>query len=128
MRVPTRWHHILTTLALTLISGAVCAHAALVRSVPGTRAVLQGSPTQIELWFNEAVEESFSTITLVAPGEVEVQLGKPHVDSGDPYRLAADLPVLSPGRYTVRYRVLSKDGHLVEYGYQFVLESAPERP
>lgn len=120
--------HLLLLCILTLASGAAAAHAALVRSVPGTRAVLQRPPAMIELWFNEAVEESFSSITVIAPNEDEVNLSKPRVDESDPYRLAVDLPVLDPGRYTVRYRVLSKDGHLVEYGYQFVLESPNSSP
>lgn len=113
---------------VSLASGSVWAHAALVRSVPGTRAVLQDSPEQIELWFNEAVEESFSTIQLLHPDKSEVDLAKPRVEASDPYRLVVDLPELTAGRYTVRYRVLSKDGHLVEYGYQFVLEPAAGNP
>ncbi len=119
---------VIAALMLAAVSSLAWSHAALVRSVPGTRAVLPSSPAQIELWFNEAVEESFSTIRLVTPNDTEVELAKPHVDASDPYRLAVELPQLKPGRYTVRYRVLSKDGHLVEYGYQFVVESAPERP
>lgn len=128
MRFTFRSLRLLLLFTLTLASGAVAAHAAMVRSVPGTRAVLQRPPAMIELWFNEAVEESFSSITVIAPNEEEIQLSKPRVDESDPYRLAVDLPALDPGRYTVRYRVLSKDGHLVEYGYQFVLESSSGSP
>lgn len=128
MRLLSGQVRVVAALMLVAVSSAAWSHAALVRSVPGTRAVLPSSPAQIELWFNEAVEESFSTIRLIAANNAEVELAKPHVDASDAYRLAVDLPPLKPGRYTVRYRVLSKDGHLVEYGYQFVVESAPERP
>lgn len=38
----------------------------------------------------------------------------------DPTQIELAIPeVLDAGTYTVRYRVLSQDGHVVEYGYQF---------
>jgi methionine-rich copper-binding protein CopC len=35
--------------------------------------------------------------------------------------LSVSLPALSPGTYTVRYRVLSVDGHVVEGEFPFAV-------
>jgi copper resistance protein C len=32
---------------------------------------------------------------------------------------------LAPGRYTVRYRVLSVDGHIVESSFDFTVKAVP---
>jgi copper resistance protein C len=45
------------------------------------------------------------------------------LDKDDPKLLVLPLPVLVPGAYTVKYRVLSVDGHTVDYGYTFSVES-----
>ena len=56
------------TIVMALIALAVPtsagAHAALVRSVPGSRSVLTQAPQSLDLCFNEAVEVKFSSVTL----------------------------------------------------------------
>ncbi len=42
--------------------------------------------------------------------------------------LAVSLPPLPPGRYTVRYRVLSVDGHVVEASFVFTVGPLARRP
>lgn len=118
---------LLLTLAGLLPVGDVLAHAALVRSVPGTRSVMRQPPEKIELWFNEEVEGEFSEVSVEAPDGQAVEIGKVAVKAGDPYCLQASVPPLGPGRYTVRYRVLSKDGHVVEYGFQFRIAPQAEQ-
>ena len=124
--VPER--HIGRALAMNLFLCAVAidawAHAALTRSVPGSRETLPVSPTKIELQFNEKVEAKFSTIRLEDEQGRAIPLGSPAVSADDPYQLEAGVQApLAPGRYTVRYRVLSQDGHVVEYGYQFTVRT-----
>jgi len=46
------------------------------------------------------------------------------VDQSDPVLLSVSTPHLSPGRYTVRFRVLSVDGHVVESKYTFTVKAA----
>ena len=41
------------------------------------------------------------------------------VDDDDPKLLVLRLPVLAPGKYEVRYQVLSVDGHTVESSFRF---------
>lgn len=98
---------------------AAHAHAALVRSEPARRAVLRKAPKQLRLWFNERLEPAYATVVLSRGDTQPVATDKARVDPGDPKLLVLDLPPLEPGEYTVRYRVLSVDGHTVDYGYTF---------
>lgn len=98
---------------------AAHAHAAMVKSEPARRAVLRKAPKQLRLWFNERLEPAYASIVLSRGDTQAVATGKAQVDAGDPKLLVLDLPPLEPGAYTVRYRVLSVDGHTVVYGYTF---------
>src|SRR3954469_4774947 len=56
------------------------AHARLVRSNPTDGAVLPNSPRQIELWFNELLEDGFNVVEVFpatsTPGQQRVNLAK----------------------------------------------------
>ena len=107
-------------LVLTLLLPAVAdAHAVLVKSSPARRAVLALPPTRVELTFNERLEPAYSTVSVWATGEKRVDDDKIVVGPTDPRRLSVGLPSLEPGTYTVKFRVLSVDGHLVEGTYPF---------
>lgn len=100
------------------------AHAALVKSEPARRAVLRKAPKQVRLWFNERLEPAYASLLLYSGGTQAVATDKARVDPRDPKLLVLDLPPLEPGEYTVKYRVLSVDGHTVDYGYTFTIEPA----
>lgn len=103
-----------------LLPGAALAHAAMVKSTPGSRDTLSHSPSLITLKFNEGVEPRFSSVTLETAKGAKVPLGALRLSVNDPTQIELAVPQpLGSGTYTVRYRVLSKDGHVVEYGYQF---------
>lgn len=113
---------------LLTVTGATWAHAALTRSVPGNREVLAHPPEAIHLTFNEKVEAKFSKVSVEDAQGKPVALGAPAVAIDDPYALQAPLSgPLAPGRYTVRYRVLSQDGHVIERSFVFTIE-APKTP
>jgi len=103
------------------------AHAALVRSVPGSRAVLTQPPPSLDLCFNEAVEVKFSSVTLEDAKGTTVPLGELQAGS-DPKCVKAPIPAIGPGVFTVHYRVLSQDGHVVEYGFQFSVKTDTKSP
>jgi len=109
------------------VPSAAGAHAALVRSVPGNRAVVTQAPPSLDLCFNEAVEVKFSTVTLEDAKGTAVPLGKPA--AGDsPKCIRVPIPAIGSGSFTVHYRVLSQDGHVVEYGYQFSVKTDTKSP
>lgn len=111
--------------ALWLPGQLAFAHAALVSSEPGRRAVLATPPVQIRLCFNENVEAKFSQVTLSRAGaESSLALGSIALDpaSANCLHVPIEAP-LANGSYTIRYRVLSVDGHVVDYGYGFRLDA-----
>lgn len=104
----------------SLVSGVAQAHAALVKSVPGSREIVRRTPAALVLKFNERVEARFSTVSLERADGTPLDLGPLQLSADDPTQIEIAIPAaLASGTYTVRYRVLSQDGHVVEYGYQF---------
>ena len=114
--------------ALLAASGRALAHAALVRSDPARRATLSKPPTQIRLWFNERLEPAYANISLFKDRAGAIVHAPGQVDKTDAKLLVLDLPPLAPGAYTVKYRVLSVDGHSVESSYTFSVTQAPGSP
>jgi hypothetical protein len=107
---------------------AALAHAALVKSEPARRAELSKAPSQVRLWFNEKIEPAYATIQVLRQGGVPVVHPPAVVDKDDAKLLVLQLPQLDPGAYTVKYRVLSVDGHTVDYGYTFTVKSTSGSP
>lgn len=99
---------------------AAGAHAALVRSSPPARATLHVAPRRVQLWFGERLEPAYSAVSVWKDGR-QVDAGDGAVAVEDSHLLSVGLPVLDGGRYLVKYRVLSVDGHLVEGGYSFTV-------
>lgn len=99
-------------------------HAALVRSTPSARATLSRVPARVELWFNERLEPAYSSLSVQNASGVPVDQRDVLVGPDDRRRLSVGVPALSPGRYVVRYRVLSVDGHVVESTFAFTVKRA----
>jgi methionine-rich copper-binding protein CopC len=97
------------------------AHASLVKSVPSERAVLVRAPAKIQLWFSERLEARFSSFSLFDANSKSVELGAVAIDRDDPKSLAAEIKTLPAGRYVVKYRVLSVDGHVTEKEFAFTI-------
>ena len=101
-------------LATTLAVPPAVAHAVLVRSSPPHRAVLAEAPERVDLWFNERLEAAYSTASVWSEAGSQVGARDVRVAPDDPRRLSVSLTSRAPGRYTVKYRVLSVDGHVVD--------------
>jgi methionine-rich copper-binding protein CopC len=92
-----------------------------VRSSPARRAVLTRAPDRVQLWFSERLEPAFSRVTVTDASGQAVDRGDALVGPEDSTRLSVGLGRLTPGTYTVRFRVLSVDGHVVESEFPFTL-------
>jgi methionine-rich copper-binding protein CopC len=100
-------------------------HAVLVRSIPGSRAVLSHPPERVQLWFSERLEPAFSSAAVWSASGAQVDRRDARVDPDDPKQLSVTLHPIEPGTYTVRCRVLSVDGHVVEAGFAFTVKPRP---
>ena len=108
-------------LPLLVAAAAAWGHAVLLRSAPANRAVLSQPPARVELWFSERIEPVYARLTVEDPGGTRVDNGEVTVDPDDPRKVSVALGTLAPGHYTVRYRVLSVDGHIVESQLAFTV-------
>jgi methionine-rich copper-binding protein CopC len=97
------------------------AHASLVKSVPAQRAVLYSSPAKIQLWFNERLEARYSSVSLLDGSGTILETGVVEIAGDDPKSIHTAIKSLPPGTYTVKYRVLSTDGHVVENQFSFTI-------
>ena len=110
------------TAATGVERASLTGHVHGVKSVPAQRATLAEPPTRVELWFNERLEPAYSRVSVTNEAGTQVDLRDVAVSSDDPRRLAVSLPALVPGRYTVSFRVLSVDGHVVESKLTFTVK------
>jgi methionine-rich copper-binding protein CopC len=116
-----RWSAALFVASL-LAPSLLSAHAYLIKSVPAQRAVLFRAPAKIQLWFNERLEPRYSSIAIADVTGNPVDVGKTEVDAKDPKQLSASIKSLPAGRYVVKYRVLSVDGHIVQDQFPFTVK------
>jgi len=109
---------VLSLLAVASLPAPADSHAVLVRSTPAARH-------RVRLWFNERLEPAFSNATVWSGSGARMDRQDVRVGPDDPKQLSVALPALDPGTYTVRFRVLSVDGHIVEGNFLFTVKSKP---
>jgi methionine-rich copper-binding protein CopC len=99
-------------------------HFALSRSVPEADAVVTSAP-EIRLWFTEAAQESSVGIRLLTADSTVVETAPPARDRNDAriYSVAVATP-LPGGRYTVAWRGIGDDGHVVTGSFAFTVRPA----
>ena len=110
---------LLVFLVLIFQISAVMAHASLVKSDPPRRASLSVPPKQIQLWFNEKIEASYASVTVLDAKKNPITEKNPEVVADDPKSVVLSLPQIETGSYTVKYRVMSADGHVIESSFDF---------
>jgi copper transport protein len=114
---------------LLLACAPALAHANLVEASPAQGGEVSKPPEQIELRFSEPVDAEFDPVVVRAAGGARVDAHDAHVDPEDARVVLADLEKLPEGSYTVKWRVTSIDGHVVEGRYDFaVVAAAEDRP
>jgi len=116
-------------LASAVTSGASAMrlpHLKLKRSFPAKDTVLTSSPDAVRLWLTERSELPATKITVTTDAKAPVATEKVTRAAG------ADAPIeakfttpLAAGRYTVTWRTMSKDGHVVNGTFGFTVKSAP---
>ena len=92
-------------------------HAVLIESNPPNHATLYKAPQTFLLKFNAALEEVITRVYLIDPEKHQTPLEKVAETKSD--QVVVRLPPLSPGVYTILYKVLARDGHVTEGRVQF---------
>jgi methionine-rich copper-binding protein CopC len=106
--------------ALFLFTGAAAfAHAHLVRATPAEGGTVKDAPAEVTLKFNERLEPAFSSAVIRDSVGKQVDKADAHVDKTDRTVVRVSLPSLTPGVYTVEWRVMSSDSHKVNGNFTF---------
>jgi hypothetical protein len=104
-----------------LCAPAAAAHAFLDHAEPAVGSTVHAAPARVRLWFSERLEPAFSTAELQDASGKRVDPATAKVDASDPTLLEIAAPPLAPGRYRVKWRVLSVDTHVTEGDFAFTL-------
>jgi copper transport protein len=130
VRILTRVRSVLVTVALVaaVAPASASGHAALIRSDPAPGAALGASPNGVRLSFSERPQPSLSVLRVVdARGRLQ-QTVRVSAAAGDPLSLAAPVPRLPRGLYTVDWRAVSAvDGHASFGKYVFGVGVTPPK-
>ena len=111
--------------ALLLGASAAWGHAFLGRAEPRVGSTVKAAPSQVRVWFTEALEPAFSTLEVVNQAGERVDRGPARVDAASQTLLEVPLKPLGPGTYRVKWRVLSVDTHVTEGDFTFRVAAAP---
>ncbi len=122
---------VLTAVAAIGLAAPASAHNVLLSSNPADGAVLQTSPTTVQLTFDQPVENFEPVVSVLGPDGQRYESGTPQVDSTEVTAGVGALP--GAGDYVIAYRVVSADGHPVQGEIRFRLDapassSAPRAP
>lgn len=98
------------------------AHSELVSSDPPADVTLEFAPIGVGLVFNQDINTSFATISLIGPDEQQWAQGSATVEG--PEVSVSVKEGLPNGDYTVGYRVTSADGHPITGSYEFSVDVA----
>ena len=104
---------------LSVFPNVVWSHAVLIDSTPSHEATLDEAPQTILLKFNAALEHVITKVFLIDQNKDETTLEKVEESQAD--RIMVNVPSLSPGVYTILYKVLARDGHVTQGSIRFTL-------
>jgi methionine-rich copper-binding protein CopC len=108
-------------LALATFGVAASAHAHLQKASPADGSLVTTSPSRIVLNFSESAR---LTAASIQKGDDPRQSLKP-LPAAAARQISVPLPQLTPGSYSVNWRVVSEDGHVMSGTLRFTL--APDR-
>lgn len=95
------------------------AHAIIVRTSPDQSGVAPDSIGKVEVWYDAGIRDDFAALAVIDANGERVDKRDAAIDSSDQSHVSASVGILGPGTYTVRYRALSADGHIVSGAWNF---------
>ncbi|OAI24262.1 MULTISPECIES: copper resistance CopC family protein [Methylomonas] len=120
--------HITTIIKAGLMATALLspvsalAHAILVKSQPAKDEEVKEAPKQVDLWFNDPVRSEYKALAVIDAAGKRVDNHDVEQSLTDGSHIHATVANLAPGKYTVRYRVVSEDTHIVTGKFDFTVK------
>lgn|GEM_PF-677241 len=100
------------------LAGTASAHASLVSSAPGNDEVVEQAPREVVLTFDDGVNVDDGGVRVLDPAGEDVAEGSPST-TADGTEVRQPVASGPEGTYTVSYRALSDDGHVISGSYVF---------
>lgn len=111
--------------ASALIAAAPLPHLKLKASFPAADTTLTSSPDAVKLWLTEKVDLATSSIAVKNEAGAAVATDKLTSGATAEQPLAAKFTTApGNGKYTVTWKAMSKDGHVVNGTYAFTVKLA----
>jgi hypothetical protein len=107
---------------MSLQAGIAWAHAFLEHAVPPVGATVPSAPDRVSLRFTQRLEPAFSRVQVLDAAGKRVDRDDSTVLGYDAALLTTSVGPLAPGRYVVKWRVLSVDTHVTEGDYTFTVQ------
>jgi len=112
-------------IGLGLLSPAA-AHSEITTTNPASGATLTTPPRQVVLTFNEEIKDVGDGIVVTAPDGARLDSGEAVIKGTKATQ--ALKPLAIAGAHTVRYRIVSADGHVVSSQYTFTYRPTATAP
>ena len=113
-------HSLVSGLVLVMFAVSASAHAHLQKSIPADNSAIATPPSNLVLNFTEAAR---LTVLSIQKDEEPKQMLKP-LPTTAAQQISVPLPPLAPGAYSVTWRAVSDDGHIVAGSLHFTLTAA----
>jgi methionine-rich copper-binding protein CopC len=95
------------------------AHAIVVRTSPPQGGEASGNIGKVDVWYDAGIRDSLAALAVVNEAGERVDKKDAAIDSADPAHVSVGVSAMTSGKYTVRYRALSADGHMVSGTWDF---------
>ncbi len=109
--------HWLTGVVLLALASVAQAHTHLKEAMPADGSTVKAAPEQIMLTFSEAAR--VTALTIQKDGGEEQKLAP--LPTAASAHVMVPAPKLAPGKYTVSYRVVSDDNHVMSGKLHFTI-------
>lgn len=100
------------------------AHSTLIESNPTPNLVIDESPTEVTLQFNEPIEQDLAHLTIYDWKAKPVYIGQADNPGERMPLVTFTIPELEDGTHTIKWSVVSLDGHTISGSYSFAIGKA----
>lgn len=101
-------------------------HLRLERSAPAADSVVS-APSEIRLWFSQSTQEDATSIRLLDSAGEPVPTGRVQGSEDDTVHAVPLDHDLESGRYTVAWRTMAQDGHVIRGDFEFTVRAEHAR-
>jgi copper resistance protein C len=108
--------------ALVSATRMALAHSFPEQENPAAGATLAAPPAQVSIKYDAPIEKLFDSLQVLDSTGQDKAAGSPQV-SADGYQLSVPVAKLTPGDYTVKWRVVCVDTHHTEGSYTFTVNN-----